>query len=135
MVDQWSFPTAPGVITVVGAISEAEEMVGAEEMVEAEEEVTVEIEEEVVDEATFEATFEEVVEVVEEGLPENRVPGSLPTQVVRPHHRPKLQRSRMQLLKLWQPRTKKLQVSLVIQHDQDTEHRDGLSSSTPTISS
>lgn len=76
-VDQWSFLTALGVITVVVVISEVGVTVEAEVIVGAEGEVTVEIEEgEVVDEATFEATFG-VVEVVEEGLLENRVPGSL----------------------------------------------------------
>lgn len=76
-MDQWSFLTALGVITVVVVISEVGVTVEAEVIVGAEGEVTVEIEEgEVVDEATFEATFG-VVEVVEEGLLENRVPGSL----------------------------------------------------------
>lgn len=124
-MDQWSFPTAPEVITVVEVITEVGVTVGAEE------EEMVEIEEE---EVVDEATFVEAVEVVEEGLPENRVPGSLPTRVVRPHHQPKLQRSRMQPPKLWQSSTKRLQVSLVIQNDQDMELRDSLLNSTLIIS-
>lgn len=131
-MDQWNFPTALEVIPVVEAIQEVEVILveAGEEEVSVQEEVEeieeIEEDSEVVDEATSEEV-EVVVEAVEADLPGNRLPGSLPIRVVKPHHRQRLQRSRMQPPKLWQSSTKRLQVSLVIQNGQDTAPRDSLS--------